>query len=99
MLEHHALLGQALIHGFQDLLRNPVLFQQVAVGEAFSARVIEDRCLLRDPVLEYVVSAGFCEAVAGKAAEAGSVNQHLLHQVIRQREPLRQEVDAQHQLQ
>jgi hypothetical protein len=34
-----------LVHGLQDLLRNPVFFQQVAVGEAFSAGVVEDRCL------------------------------------------------------
>jgi hypothetical protein len=52
-----------------------------------------------DPVLDHAVATGFCEAVAGKAAEAGSVDQHLLHQGIRQREPLLQEVDAQHHLQ
>ena len=64
--QHHSPLAQHLVHTLEDLLRDPVLFQQMAK--------VEDRGLIRDPPFHRLDS--------GEAAEAGRIDQHLLHQWI-----------------
>ena len=60
------LLTQYLFHSLEDLLGDPVLFQQMAK--------VEDRRLIRDPAVHRLDPC--------KAAEAGRIDQHLLHQWI-----------------
>lgn len=83
LFEQQALLDQALVDALEELLSNPVRFQQVPE--------VEDCGLIRDPAIDHVDPR--------KATKAGGVDQHLLHQRVRQREPLLQQMDPQHHLQ
>jgi len=65
-LQHHSPFAQHLVRTLEDLLSDPVLFQKMAE--------VENRGLIRDPPFHRVDP---CEA-----AEAGRIDQHLLHQWI-----------------
>ena len=64
--QHHSLHAQHLVHTIDDLIRDPLLFQQMAK--------VEDRGLNRDPAIHRHDS--------DEAAKTGHINQHLFHKGI-----------------
>jgi hypothetical protein len=78
LLEQQTLLAQALVDALEHLVSNLMLFQQVPE--------VQNRGLIRNPAIDQIDPC--------KAAKAGGIDQHLLHQRVRQREPLLQQMDS-----
>ena len=74
---------ERLLDRLENPLADSVLLEEMAK--------IQDRGLIRNPLRDHIYPR--------KAPETGSINQHLLHQRIRDREPLLQQVNPQHHLQ
>jgi hypothetical protein len=83
LLQQGALIFKRLLDRLENLLADSVLLEQMTK--------IQNRGLIWNPLRDHVDPH--------KAPETGGVDQHLLHQRIRQREPLLQQVNAQHHLQ
>lgn len=69
-LSSQTLLDKSLVHMLVNLLGNLVIFQQVQVLE------VEYRGIVKEPAINKVDPR--------KAAKGGGIDQHLLHQRVRQ---------------